>query len=294
MIDHLKQMAVFAHVVDEGSFRGAAKLLGVAPSRISETVSELEAHLGVTLLYRTTRQIALTSEGRILYGHVVEMLRSVETGLNELNALTMEPVGALRVSLPAFMAQGPMTTAISKYIRLHPHVAISAAYTDQQTRLIEDGFDVVIRVGWLKDSSLMSRKLADGQRYLVCGVEYARQKPKPTRPADLEDWDWIRFRQRPDQTEFSAADGTVEVVTGNSQIEADNIEAVYHMATENLGATVVPSYLAERGATGGKLVRLLPDWTLRPLGIYAVWADKSRRESLTLQFVRFLAEQELC
>ncbi len=99
MIEHLRHMAIFARVVDEGSFRAAAKTIGLAPSRISQTVSDLESFLGVTLLYRTTRKIALTNEGRMFYARVVDMMRSAEAGLNELNALSLEPVGALRISL---------------------------------------------------------------------------------------------------------------------------------------------------------------------------------------------------
>jgi DNA-binding transcriptional LysR family regulator len=110
----------------------------------------------------------------------------------------------------------------------------------------------------------------------------------------LEDWDWVRYRQRADTTEFTSLTGEVEKVTGNAQIEVDAIDAVYFFATHNMGATVLPSFLAERGIAAGKLVRLLPEWTLRPLGIYAVWPDKSRRESLTLLFVRYLADQGLC
>ena len=294
MIDHLKQMAVFARVVDEGSFRAAAKALGLAPSRISETVSELEAYVGVTLLYRTTRKIALTNEGRIFHARVVDMLRSAETGLNELNALSLEPVGLLRVSIPAFMSSGPMTKAIANFARLHPNVAFSVSYTDRRMRPIEDGFDLNIRAGWLDDSAMMSRKLGEGQRSLVAGTEYARKHPAPKRPADMEDWDWIRFRQRPDTTEFTSHDGQTESVTGNAQIEADSIEAVYEFATLNVGATVLPSFMADRGIAAGELVPLLPDWSVAPLGIYAVWPDKSRRESLTLLFVRFLADQGLC
>lgn len=294
MIDHLRQMAIFARVVDEGSFRAAAKEVGLAPSRISETVSDLEAYLGVTLLYRTTRKITLTSEGRIFYARVVDMMRSAEAGLNELNALSLEPVGALRVSLPAFLAAGPLSTAIATFARLHPHVAFSVAYSDQPVGLIEDGFDLNIRVGWLDDSTMMSRKLADGTRYLVAGTDYARARKTPKRPADLEDWDWIRYQQRADMTEFTSLKGQVEKVTGQAQIEVDSVDALYHIATQNMGATILPSFLAERGITSGALVRLIPDWTLRPLGIYAVWPDKSRRESLTLLFVRYLAEQGLC
>jgi len=294
MIDHLRQMAIFARVVDEGSFRAAAKDVGLAPSRISETVSELEAYLGVTLLYRTTRKITLTNEGRIFYARVVDMMRSAEAGLNELNALSLEPVGALRVSLPSFLAAGPLSTAIATFARQHPHVAFSVAYSDQPLGLIESGFDLNIRVGWLDDSAMMSRKLADGERYLVAGTEYARARKAPKRPADLEDWDWIRYQQRADTTEFTSPNGMIEKVTGQAQIEVDSVDALYHIATQNMGATILPSFLAERGIASGALVRLIPDWSLRPLGIYAVWPDKSRRESLTLLFVRYLAEQGLC
>ena len=294
MIDHLRQMAIFARVVDEGSFRAAAKDIGLAPSRISETVSELEAYLGVTLLYRTTRKISLTNEGRIFYARVVEMMRNAEAGLNELNALAMEPVGALRVSIPAFLAAGPLSTAVANFARLHPHVAFSVTYSDKPMGLIEDGFDLNIRVGWLDDSTMMSRKLAAGQRYLVAGTDYVRERKIPKRPSDLEDWDWIRYQQRADVSEFASPAGKVEKVTGQAQIEVDSIDALYHIATQNMGATILPSFLAERGIAEGALVRLIPDWTLRPLGIYAVWPDKSRRESLTLLFVRYLAEQGLC
>lgn len=294
MIDHLRQMAIFARVVDEGSFRAAAKDVGLAPSRISETVSELEAYLGITLLYRTTRKITLTNEGRIFYARVVDMIRSAEAGLNELNALSLDPVGALRISIPAFLASGPLSTAIADFAKQNPNVAFSVSYTDHPLDLIDGGFDMSIRVGWLDDSSMMSRKLANGQRMLVAGVEYAQRRKTPNRPADLEDWDWIRYQQRADITEFTSPNGKTEKVTGNAQIEVDSIDAVYHFATQNMGATVLPSFLAERGIESGELVRLLPNWALRELGIFAVWPDKSRRESLTLLFVRFLADQGLC
>ncbi|MEO1680750.1 MAG: LysR family transcriptional regulator [Pseudomonadota bacterium] len=294
MIEHLRQMAIFAHVVDEGSFRGAAKVLGLAPSRISETVSDLEAYLGTTLLYRTTRRVSLSNEGRIFYARVVEMLRSAEAGLDELNALSLEPVGALRISFPAFLTSGPLSKAVADFARLHPNVAFSIAYTDHPMGLVEAGFDLNIRVGWLDDSSMMSRKLAEGTRKLVAGADYAAHRPTPTRPADLEDWDWIRYQQRADTTEFTGPDGTVEAVTGNAQVEVDSIDSVFYFAVQNMGVTILPSFLAARGTASGELVELLPDWKLRDLGIYAVWPDKSRRESLTLLFVRFLAEQGLC
>ncbi|MEM6693402.1 MAG: LysR family transcriptional regulator [Pseudomonadota bacterium] len=294
MIDHLRQMAVFAKVVEQDSFRGAAKVLGLSPSRVSETVSELEDYLGVTLLYRTTRKIGLTNEGRIFYGRVTEMLKSAEAGLNEISALSLEPVGALRLSIPAFLSSGPLSTSLAEFAKRHPNVAFSVTYTDNVVGLIEDGFDLNIRVGWLDDSSMMSRKLAEGQRALVAGTEYASLRETPRRPADLEDWDWIRYRNRADTTKFVGPNGEEERVTGKAQIEVDSIDALDHLVRQNLGVTILPANIAERGVAKGDLVRLLPDWRLRELGIFAVWPDKSRRESLTLLFVRFLADQGLC
>ncbi|MEM7256556.1 MAG: LysR family transcriptional regulator, partial [Pseudomonadota bacterium] len=284
----------FAKVIEEGSFRSAARQLGLAPSRISETVSELEKHLGVTLLYRSTRKISLTNEGNLLYSHVADMLRSADAGLNELNAVSTEPAGTLRVSIPAFLVSGPLSTAIATFARQFPKVNFTVAYTDRRMRLVEDGFDVNIRVGWLEDSTMMARKLAEGQRWVVAGVEYAKAYDKPERPADMAKWDWIRFSQRSDKFEFTSESGLTELVATKSQIEVDSIDAVYQFCMDNMGASVLPSFLAERGINSGKLVRLLPEWKLSPLGIYAVWPDNSRRESLTLQFVRYLAQQGLC
>ena len=294
MIEYLKHMAVFARVVDEGTFRGAARDLGLSPSRVSETVSDLEAHLGVTLLNRTTRKIALTHEGRQFHIRVKDMLRIAETGIDELNTLSQEPVGSLRISIPAFFTTGPISTAVASFTKMHPNVAISVNYSDSPVGLIETGFDLNIRVGWLDDSSMMSRKLGEGQRFLVAGKDYASQRDMPERPSDLESWNWIRFKHRPDATSFTDANAVSEKVIGNAQIEVDSVDALNHMVLQDVGVTVLPSFLAERGIAAGKLVRLLPHWNLRPLGIYAVWPNSSRRENLTLLFVRYLAERDLC
>lgn len=294
MIDHLRQMAIFARVVDEGSFRGAATDIGVAPSRVSQSVSDLEAYLGVKLLSRSTRKIALTNEGRMLYRRVTEMMHSAETGLNELNAMSLEPVGALRVSLPAFMASSTLSTAIVDFVAKYPNVAVSVNYTDHQTKLVEDGYDVNVRAGWLDDSSLMSKKLGESARALVAGTEYTGARKIPHRPSDMEEWDWIRYLHRADTMDFTSSSGETESVTGNAQLEVDSVEALYHFATCNAGATVLPEHLAARGEAAGKLVRLLPDWHLRPLGFYAIWSGKSRRETLAQLFARYLATRGVC
>lgn len=290
MIEYLRHMAVFARVVDEGSFRAAARDLNLAPSRVSEIVSDLESYLGITLLYRSTRKIALTNEGRTFYARVFEMIRSAEAGINELNALTLEPTGNLSVSMPSFMSSSSLSHAMGEFVRDHPSVNLSINFSDHKVGLIDAGFDLNIRAGWLDDSALMSRKLGEEPRILVAGRDYAAERPVPQRPADLEEWDWIRYAQRLDAMELMSADGKTAKVTGTSQLRVDSVDALYTFAVQNLGVTVMPTFLASRGLESGELVALLPEWTLVPLGLYAVWPDKSRRESLTLLFVRYLAE----
>ncbi len=290
MIEYLRHMAVFARVVDEGSFRAAARDLNLAPSRVSEIVSDLESYLGITLLYRSTRKIALTNEGRTFYARVFEMIRSAEAGINELNALTLEPTGNLSVSMPSFMSSSSLSHAMGEFVRDHPSVNLSINFSDHKVGLIDAGFDLNIRAGWLDDSALMSRKLGEEPRILVAGRDYAAERPVPQRPADLEEWDLIRYAQRLDAMELMSADGKTAKVTGTSQLRVDSVDALYTFAVQNLGVTVMPTFLASRGLESGELVALLPEWTLVPLGLYAVWPDKSRRESLTLLFVRYLAE----
>lgn len=291
MIDKLRSIAIFATVVDEGTFRGAATALGLAPSRVSETVSELEKALGVTLLYRSTRQLSLTSEGRVLHEKAKAMLANVESGLDAINPASTDPQGNLRVTAPAFVVQTDLVDAFASFARRYPKIALTFDFSDEPRDLIRDGFDVSIRAGWLEDSEFMARSIGQADRLLVAAADYAAQKPPPHHPRDLEDWDWVRFAMRPDQTALTGAGGDVATVTGRSHVVVNTAEALYEFAARGLGVTAIPEHMACRGFERGELVHVLPDWSLKPLGLFAVWPDQSRRENLTTMFVRFLADR---
>ena len=129
MIDYLRSIAVFTRVVEDGSFSEAARRLGIAPSRVSESVSKLENHVGVSLFNRTTRKIALTSEGRRLYAHTSGILESAQRGLNELRETKSDPVGSLRISVPTYLLSSPLAQAIGSFVTQHPQVNINAHFT---------------------------------------------------------------------------------------------------------------------------------------------------------------------
>jgi DNA-binding transcriptional LysR family regulator len=289
MIDKLRSIAIFSTVVDQGSFRAAALHLGLAPSRISEVVSQLEKDLGVTLLYRSTRQLSLTNEGRHLNDKAIAMLNAAEEGLDAIGPLSKEPAGALRVAAPAFVTQTELMETFAQFSTAYPKVDLNFDFSDRPSEVIKDGFDVAIRAGWLNDSDLMARTIGQADRFLVASPGYVASMPAPIAPSDLENWDWIRFVMRNDQTELTSAEGESVTVLGKSSVSVNTATALYEFAARGLGLTAIPEHLACRGFERGDLVHVLPDWKLRPLGLYAIWPNQSRRENLTTLFVRFLA-----
>lgn len=284
-------MAVFAIVVDEGSFRAAAKNLGLAPSRISQTISDLEKYLGVTLLNRTTRKLFLTNEGRKFYTHAADISRNAEAGLNELNTLSQKHIGELKVSLPAFLTSSVISSAIAEFSLQYPKVSLSLCYTDQVVDILNEGLDLSIRVGWLEDSSMMSRKLGGSRRLLVASKAYVKTQSTPKDPSDLKDWNWVRFEMRSSTIEFTSISGEKISISESSHISVNSANALWYFASQNLGLTILPEHLVEEQLKTGELVHVLPEWELSSMGYYAVWPDKSRRENLTLLLVRFLAER---
>jgi len=284
-------MAIFATVVDRGSFRAAAQYLGLAPSRISQTVSKLESELGVTLLYRSTRQLSLTNEGHILYTKVGEMLQAAETGLDAINQMSNQPTGELRVTAPAFVTQTELMDSLAEFARSNPGITLKFDFSDHSRDLIKDGFDVGIRAGLMQNSDLMSRSIGRANRILVASPDYVASKKAPTHPRELELWDWVHFTMRPERTEMTSDTGESASVPINIRVEVDSAFALSEFAVRGLGLTSLPENLASRGIKRGELVRVMPEWSIAPLNFYALWPDRSRRESLTLIFIRFLASK---
>jgi DNA-binding transcriptional LysR family regulator len=280
-------------VVAGGSFRIAAKELGIAPSRVSHSVSDLEQFLGVTLLHRTTRKLSLTPEGEKFYAHVENITKHAEAGLNEINSVGDEPVGSLKISLPAFLASSEISAAIAEFVQTYPKVNLSLNYTDQVINIMDEGLDLSIRVGWLEDSSLMARKIGESKRFLVASSKYASKHQPPTHPNDLKQWDWVHFSMRGSTVDFTSPNGEVVCICEKSRVNVNSALAISHFVSENLGLGILPENLVKKQLAQEELIHILPNWQLKPLGYYAVWPNNARRENLTLLLVRFLAKRGL-
>ena len=167
MIDSLRAMAIFARVAEAGSFRGAAKLLGVSASVGSHHVSSLEEQLGTPLFYRSTRKVTLTEKGKLLLSPATEMIAAAQTGFAHFVENADAPVGKLNVSLPAVLTSHTILDHLAAFSITHPAIALSLRFTDVREGLIQSGLDLAIRMGQIQGSSLFQRELPTEPRYLT-------------------------------------------------------------------------------------------------------------------------------
>ena len=180
MLDHLRAMAVFATVAETGSFSGAARKLGLSASVVSHHVTVLERHLDTPLLYRTTRRLSLTDAGRKLAGSANDMLAAAEQGFGLIGQQSDSPTGSLKITAPAVLQYARFITRLSTFAKHFPRVEISISFSDRRLNLVAEGYDLAFRIGKLEDSTLIARKLVDGQQVLCASPGYLKAAGAPT------------------------------------------------------------------------------------------------------------------
>jgi DNA-binding transcriptional LysR family regulator len=291
MLNHLRAIYIFVKAVELGSFRATAKALSLSPSVVSYQISRLEQDLEVALLYRSTRRLTLTSEGRELYERLAALVAGAERGVDHLTASLAEPVGRLRVTLAASFSRENITRQIAAFARLHPRVEMTVLFSDEQQDLIAGGIDLAIRSGPIADSSLQARKLFTLERLLVASPRFLARMPRAEQPDDLADWEWIWLSVTAEHREFRhRQSGERQRVKLNKRVTLDDGYAMCQFAAEGLGLLSSPDYLVEEYMRQGQLVEVLPDWRLDPIDVYAIWPPNSPRTGLTRRFVDHLAQ----
>lgn len=291
MIEHLRSMAVFSQVVDHGSFRGAAKALSLSPSVVSHHVSQLEQQLGVTLLYRSTRKLSLTQDGREFHAACRRMVEAAETGLDQLADHTDMLVGELRVAVPAFLSATLFMEDAAAFANAHPKVRLNISFSDQVQDLLEEGFDLGIRIALdgLADSSMRVSKLLDIEAMVVASPRYLVDRRKPKSPDDLRDMSWVLGQRS--SVQFISAGGDVVDMKVPPRIQIDSAHAARGFALQHIGLTLLPTDLVKEDLAEGRLVQVLPEWRIQPAVCYAVWPPNAGRMSLSYRFVEFLRLQ---
>jgi len=197
MLDDLKRMVIFTHVVESGSFSGAARRLGIAKSAISKHVSQLEQNIGVRLLHRTTRSLSLTDVGETYFQNCVRLKTVLEEAKQCTRALQDEPRGMLRISCPSSFGIEHITPLLNTFLQQYPELNAELLLDDNVVDMTKSGIDLAIRVGWLPDSSLRARKLKDTPRLLCASPDYIERMGLPEKPQDLIQHEWVIFTLLP-------------------------------------------------------------------------------------------------
>ena len=183
MINDLKSMAIFAEVIQQGSFRKAGRALSLSPSVISYHISQLEDKLGSALIYRSTRKLTLSNEGELFYQQVLKMLDAASQGIELLSRNQTEPSGKISLSLPTALSNSALNHRIARFALKYPKVKLDISYSDTRTDIIDKRVDLTIRAGGLENSDFKSVKLDELKRILVCSPEFYSRHTVPHNPS---------------------------------------------------------------------------------------------------------------
>lgn len=289
-MDRFTSMAVFVRVVEEHSFAAAARHLRLSPAMVSAHVRALEEHLGARLLNRTTRSLNLTDVGRAYHERCAFLLAELEQAERVASALHMTPRGVLRINAsPAFGAR-QLAPAIAAFTAAYPDMSVEMTVSDRFVDLVEEGYDLAIRVEPLRDSSLIVRRLAP-LRMVVCGApSYLETRPMPRHPNDLKAHNCLTLSQLSPQGEwhFRDPDGGKQMVRVSGTLRSNSAEALRAAALRGQGLICLPSYLIGKELRRGDLVPVLLDHAPAGSAINALYPHRVHLSAKVRSFVDFL------
>ncbi|NNE22813.1 MAG: LysR family transcriptional regulator [Rhizobiales bacterium] len=289
-MDRLRAMSVFVSVVERGSFAAAAEHLGLSRTAVSRHVMELEAHLGVTLLNRTTRRVSLTVAGTAYFERTSGILEEIEEADNEAATQTNAPHGRVRVSAPMSFGILHIAPRLRQYMDAYPDVMIDLALNDRKVDLIEEGFDLTVRIGQLDDSSLISRKLSASRVRACAAPEYLENHGNPSHPDQLKDHICLCYSHWSGNNswQFTGPDGGAISVPLNNRLWSNNGDALLRAAVSGLGIIYQPDFIAYDALRRGELVEILDGFTGPEVGIYVLYGRTAFMPTRVRTFIDFL------
>jgi DNA-binding transcriptional LysR family regulator len=291
-MDRLAAIEAFVQVAETNSFSEAARRLRTSKSVISRQVSSLEAELGARLFHRTTRSLTLTEAGQGYFGRVGQILADLEEANLAVRQLQSAPRGTLRINAPMSFGFLHLAPALPDFMARYPEVELDVSMTDRFVDLVDEGFDLAVRIAALQDSSLIARRLAPIRLVVCASPDYLKQHGTTLMPQDLRTHACIVNSNIPSAREwkFLGADGKPLSVKVESQIAINNGDALRVAALGGLGLTILPTFIVGRDLQAGTLVSVLSDYLAQPLGLHAVYPHARHLSPKVRAFVDFLAE----
>lgn len=287
-MDRLSSLTAFIRSAESGSFTDAARQLGMTPSGVAKAIGRLEGRIGVRLFHRNTRSISLTPEGEQLFGRSQKILEQLVAAEDELSRSAIKPHGRLRVSFPlsGMRAMSEVTRFMSEF----PDVELELDFTDRLVDIVEEGFDVAVRTGDIRDSTLMTKVLGSFGHNIVGTKLYFERHGFPTKPSDLQHHRCL-YHRYPSTGRLSPWKLNVE--EGDFQVPAfataSTLEPLLHLAAKGAGIAYLPSYLIAGPLKEGRIISVLDDFTHDIGKFRAVWPSGRMHSSKIRAFVDFLA-----
>lgn len=274
-MDRFKEMQAFAAVADAGSFVRAAESLQVSKTAVSRLIGDLEARLGVRLLHRTTRRLSLTAEGELFHARCKALTADVEEAEAEVTARAGEAVGLLRLNVPVSFGLMHLAPLWPAFLQQHPKVTLDVTLADRIIDLVDEGYDLAVRIAQLPASSLVSRKIASTRLVLCASPDYLRRHGEPSHPADIARHTVFTYTllATGDTWNFEGPDGPVEVKV-TPRLRSNNGDTCCAAALQHQGIVLQPSFMVSHHLRAGALVEVLPQYRSLELGVYAVYASR--------------------
>lgn len=292
-MDRFADMKMFVAVVDTGSISGAAERLEVAKSAVSRRLADLEARLGAQLLHRTTRTLSLTDSGRAFFERAQRILADLEEAEQAVSQAHGAIRGRLKVALPLSFGLLHLADLINEFMGLHPEVEFDLDFNDRQIDLMQEGFDLAIRIARLPDSSLIARKLAPIRHGLCASPEYLARHGTPMRADDLAGHAGLVYSNlaNPGLWSYVGPDGQPGSVRVPIKLRANNGDFLCRAAIAGQGVILHPTFYLNDAIRSGALVPLLTDHAWPELNAYAVYPLTRHLSRRVRAFVDFLAEK---
>ena len=293
---HIEQIRAFVQIVESGSTTAAADQLNVAVSAVSRRLKDLELRLGAPLIHRTTRRMTLTDVGQSFYQRSRQILEDLSMAEEEVQESEAELRGRLKIAAPITFGVSHLSPVLSEFMHTHPQMRIDLDLDDRKVDLIDGGYDLAIRIGILKDSTLIARKISHSSSVICASPDFLNAHPDITHPEDLNSLPALCYSNipRPNVWHYHGRIGKEPEpgsITLQSRLVCSNGDAMREVAIAGLGILREPSFIVHDAIKRGLLVPILTDWSWPSMDIFALYPKTTRIPRRTREFVDFIAKR---
>lgn len=290
-MDRIDAMRTFVAVVNEGSFSKAATTTQLSPQLVSKYIAKLEEQLHTRLLNRTTRKVSVTEAGSQYFIHAQQILLSIDEMEAQLGGLQQLPKGILRISAPVSFALKHMAKLVTDFQSRYPSVTVDLQLSDRKVDIVEEGFDVALRIGQLESSSLIAKKIAPIRVVLCASPDYLNIHGTPKRLEDLEAHRYLHYSYMNIDTKGHVFKYLkAKQLKESSVFRSNNGDVLVEAAIEGAGLVLQPTFIASKALNAGKLVIVLPEYEPTPIGLYAIYAHRKLLPHKIRCFIDFMAD----